>query len=71
MVSRYQKDAERIGTRGDKEKLPRAAKALKYLNSTFGKKELVEMAPLERSQSCLKAIREVDPTLNPRAQIFR
>jgi predicted transcriptional regulator len=63
MVSRYRKNASRIGTRGDRTKLTRAARALKVVRTT-GIRALQRMEPVERASACASAVREVDPELS-------
>lgn len=62
MVSRYKHDASRLGARGDKSKLTRAAKALRVVR-TSGTTTIKQMEPVERAAMCVAAIREVDPNL--------
>lgn len=69
MISRYRKDASGIGRR-DKNKLVRAAKALKVLRK-LGVKAIREMSPSERIAACSDAVREADPDLDQvKAPVF-
>lgn len=69
MVSRYRKDASGIGRR-DREKLPRAAKAVKWLHTNHGE-VIKEMSPKDRAQLCYEALHDVAPDFTPNEVFLR